>query len=237
MNKRDEIFNLFNKKLFAEKLDMEDFLKWTPPNKSEARVFACEHKDCCGVDENKHPIWTPAFGDVNTTVMVVGEAPSATGGLSIHFGGLFGDWENNARSPVVPLRDWVKDSDNYGTIPYFTDLAKCGSAKQQDKAELNVRIPKCVKYLLTEEIEIIKPETILCVGNRAYDSVSTLELKGKPKVFKLLHYSNQGTLPLSIEDKKQVIWKWQTHLLSDEDLARIPLSRIASNFWRKSRPA
>jgi uracil-DNA glycosylase len=235
MDRKEEIFSLFNRKLFAEKLEMEDFLKRTPPNSSEMRLFACEHRDYCKVAKSKHPIWTPALGDASAKVMIVGEAPSATERPGLHFGGLFSDWENDPRSPVVQLRNWV--GDNYEkTIPYFTDLAKCGVAKQQDKGLLKVRIPKCVDHLLQREIELLAPETILCLGNRAYDFVSELKT-GDADIFKLLHWSNRGSLPLSIEDKKEIIWKWQTGKLSGEKLAEIPLPKIASNFWRKSKPA
>jgi uracil-DNA glycosylase len=234
MHRKDEIFDLFNRKLFAERLEIKEFLTRTPPNSSERHVFACEHKDDCKVVRSKHPIWTPALGDENTAVMIVGEAPGAIEGPGVHFSGLFADWEYNPRSPGVQLRNWVKD--NYGTVPYFTDLAKCGLAKQQDKGLLKIRIPKCVEYLLQREIELLAPKTILCVGNRAYYFIRKLET-GKADIFKLLHYSRRSSLPLSIEDKTQIIWKWQTRLLSDEDLAKIPLSKIASNFWRKSRPA
>lgn len=229
MNKSDEIFNLFNQKLFAEKLEIKDFLKRTPRSKSETIVFACEHKEHCRVNQNKHPIWTPALGCEDTKVMITGEAPSKTEGLGIHFGGWFKDWENDPQSPVVPLRYWVEE--NYGTVPYFTDLAKCGLARQQDKAELKVRIPKCVEYLLTKEIEIIKTRTILCVGNTAYDFVRKLKLKEEPDVFKLLHWSNRGSLPLTIEDKKQIIWKWQVSSGSDkEKLVQLSLSNLS--FFR-----
>ncbi len=236
MARKDKIFDLFNEKLFAEKLQMRDFWERTLPNSSEMHVFVCKHKDDCKVVRSKHPIWTPALGDANTTVMIVGEAPSATEGPGLHFGGLFEDWENDPRSPVVQLRDWVKDRKNYGTIPYFTDLAKCGLAKQQGKGLLNVRIPKCMAYLLQKEIELVAPKTILCLGNRAYDFVSKLKTRDVD-IFKLLHWSNRASLPLSIEDKREIIWRWQTRKLSDKDLAEIPLPKIASNFWRKSRPA
>lgn len=235
MSKKDEIISLFNKKLFSNKLKREDFLNRTDlPSSSGAKVFTCQFRDNCNVDESKHPIWTPALGDDDTDVMVVGEAPSAGGGPGIHIGGLFGKWENSPKSPAVPMRDWVMN--NYGTIPHFTDLAKCGVERQKNKNELKKRIPNCIKYLLKEEIRIMHPKRLLCTGNTAYYFVLDLrqrnEISKDIELVKLTHYSRLASLPLSVEDKKNIIWKLEAGFLSHEMLARIPLCEL-SHFRRK----
>jgi len=220
MSKREEIIKLFNDKLFSNKLDPGEFLKKRKLNGKKARLFECKDADGCGVDPQKHPIWTPALGDENTAVMVVGEAPSATGGLGVHIGGLFEQWEDDPKSPVTDLRDWVKDNFG-GKVPYFTDLAKCGVANQRYKGELKPRIRKCMEHFLIQEIILIKPETILCMGKTAYDSLLESEKENRIKVDNIVwltHYARVASWPLNIEDKKNIIWEWEAGFLTDEEL-------------------
>ena len=83
MSKREEIIKLFNDGLFSGQLNDVDFMEGPHLlEEGEAKLFKCQHQVECKVDPQKHPIWTPALGDENTAVMVVGEAPSATGGLA-----------------------------------------------------------------------------------------------------------------------------------------------------------
>jgi len=222
MSKRKEIIKLFNDRLFSGLLDDRDFLKGPYLLKErKAKLFKCQHQVECKVDPQKHPIWTPALGDENTTVMVVGEAPSATGGLGVHIGGLFEQWKSDSKSPVTDLRDWVKDNCG-GKVPYFTDLAKCGVAKQKNKAGLTSRIKKCRERFLIEEIRILNPKWIFCIGNTAYKCMSKLitreRLSSQISLRKLMHYSRLASLPLTIEDKRNLIWKWEANFLTDEEL-------------------
>jgi len=222
MSKRDEIIALFNKKLFSLKLDDSDFLNKHPlPDDGKGRPFKCDCAQKCGVDPRKHPIWTPALGDEESEVMVVGEAPSATGGLGVNIGGLFEQWEDERKSHVTDLRDWVKDNLG-GKVPYFTDLAKCGVANQKNKAGLARRIKKCRERFLIEEIRILNPKWIFCIGNTAHKFVSELitreRLSSQISLRRLTHYSGLASLPLTIEDKKNLIWKWEAGFLRDEEL-------------------
>jgi hypothetical protein len=102
----------------------------------------------CNVRERKEPIWTPRFGDDNTRVMIVAEAPSKMAGLGLHVGGLLSGCSEDHRSPLYKLRDFVKE--NYKTTPYFTDLVKCGAASQEKRVKriLKKRAKTCVEALL-----------------------------------------------------------------------------------------
>ncbi|MGD0795674.1 MAG: uracil-DNA glycosylase family protein [Dehalococcoidales bacterium] len=210
MNKTDEIFKLFSEKMFNNKLEKADFLN------HHGRLtisFTCKYISECKVKSNKQPTWTAAIGsnkkgNDNFDIMAIGEAPSASEGIGMHMGRRFVSWKDNSESPVVAFRDWA--ACRYGTVPYFTDLAKCGVANQQNKNVLKKRFKNCIKYILLEEIKIIKPKTILCIGNVSYHYMGKLvkELGMKTNLVKLTHYSRQAQLPISIEDKMNIIWDW-----------------------------
>ena len=136
MTKNEKIF-----KLFSNNFQCDDFRK-----NGQALGFSCPHEKECNVNKHDQPIWSAAVGDENTSVMIVGEAPSKTGGPGPHIGGLLANWEVDKRSPVGSQRSFVQEY--YHTIPYFTDLAKCGVVRQQDKKALKHRIIKCIEYLL-----------------------------------------------------------------------------------------
>lgn len=214
MSKTTDIIDLFSEKMFSGNLKKETFL-----NRGELKIpFTCKYKFKCEVDEYLQPIWTAAIGsdkkgNDNFDIMAIGEAPSATEKVGVHMGGRFDSWKDNSESPVVPFREWVKSHNFEGigyVTPYLTDLAKCGVSKQKEKSVLNIRIPICVKHILEQEIKLIKPRVILCIGNVPFRYVSDLIKESYPKtaLFKLTHYGRQANLPLSIEDKMKIIWEW-----------------------------
>ena len=216
-------------KLFSKNFKDDDIFKIGP-----AKAFSCIHEKECDVNKKEEPIWSAAICDENTNIMIVGEAPSNTGGPGPHLGGLFKDWEANKKSHFDAQRKFVKKY--YHTIPYFTDLVKCGVAKQSNKKKLNKRIERCSDYLLVKEIQIIRPKFILCAGGVSHSILKKRQKENKIdssiKLVPLMHYSRQAGLPLSIEDKLNIIWKWQTNSGSRNEIKKMPLSVLS--YFKKS---
>ena len=114
----------------------------------------------------------------------------------------------------------------YKCIPHFTDLMKCGIAKQnrEQKRIFEIRKRNCVERYLRDEIRIIDPKVILCIGAMAYTAVVELKEKGAiapEQIVKLVHYSRQASLPLSAADKENVVWPFQAGMVPVEDLANL----------------
>ena len=146
--------------------------------------------------------------------MVVAEAPSVTRSRTgPHIGGRFADWTDEAS--VSSLLEFVRNY--YQTTPHFTDLMKCGFEKQAEKRRnkelTELRKEKCIKQFLLEEIRIIDPKVILCVGKEAFDALQKCQNECKVKKsitpVNLIHYSKQAGLPLTSDDKKKLIWPFQ----------------------------
>ena len=216
--------------LFKQCFGDQDFLK-----RGMSRQFHCPHSVDCGVFPEKEPIpiWTSYPGDEGTEVMIVAEAPSNTGGPGVHIAGRFADTEIDPRSPLHILKQFVKD--NYGTIPYFADLVKCGLSKQGDNKPIQNRATNCYEQLLRKEIEIIKPKTILCIGGLAQEFLKKRQSQGDISrdiaLVSLMHYSRRASLPLSNEDKMNIIWKKQANKISNSELSKIPLTELS--FFKK----
>ena len=221
MDKQREIRKIFSN------FDCDDFFKFGSP----IRSFHCDKESECGIDKKKEnePIWSPAFGDKKATVMFVAEAPSTTGGMGPHLGGLFRDWPSDSdRIKQGKIIDFIKFFTNeLNYYPYFTDLVKCGPANSGDKKTIEKRAQICVELFLLKEIEIINPTHIYCVGRRSYDWLSKYKLfqsNGNRIELKfLIHYSPQAGLPLKYEDKK-LIWQWQLGKLATNDIKLNQLS-------------
>ena len=218
MTKNEQII-----KLFEKVFKTDSFSK-----KGPAKEFACPFQTECKVDSKKEPIWSPILGDSQTRIMIVGEAPSSAGGKGphMHIGGYIKDkdYQGDER-PQNALFTFVKE--HYKTTPYFTNLMKCGVSQQtkEKKRVFNVRTKNCAEHFLLKEIEIIDPEVVLCVGKESWDALQSFQNKGRIKestelVF-LIHYSKQAGLPLTIEDKKKVIWPWQVGKLPKEKIFEI----------------
>ncbi|MFC1871382.1 uracil-DNA glycosylase family protein [Chloroflexota bacterium] len=193
---------------------------------------------CADADENKcacnskvEQIWTPSFGDEAATVMLVAEAPSTGGGIGPHLGGFWRDLHTFERQnqEFIRFRDYF--SKELGFIPYFTDLVKCGTQNTKNKALIRKRADYCGSRYLLQEIEIINPTSIFCIGRTSYDWLTKHKLAnkstGKPiNIHLLIHYSKQAGLPLTHEDKK-LIWKWQLSQPSDDSDMSVPLSKLS----------
>jgi uracil-DNA glycosylase len=210
------------------------------PRRCRKDEFICCHRcsDECNVRDRKEPIWTPRFGDENTDVMIVAEAPSSAGGPGLHVGGLLSECPKDAKSPLYKLRDFVKE--NYKTTPYFTNLVKCGVARQERrvKYKLETRVNKCVEALLLEEIRIMQPKIILCVGRLPYDYLKKHQSERVPKAKRiklrqLTHYSRQAGLHLDIEDKVKFIWRCEARLPRSAKVSLSELSHFKSKRTKR----
>jgi hypothetical protein len=162
----------------------------------EGIEFFCPDLKRCRVDPTREPIYTPYTGEKGSTLMAVAEAPSASNGVGPFCGGLFADVERHLdmkASPVNLVLHFVRHK--YGFIPHFTDVVKCGLAKQSDRRLLKKRFGNCRERFLVNEIKILKPEIILCFGRTAERNVNKV-LKnlppGKQEVKYLLHYSRNN---------------------------------------------
>jgi uracil-DNA glycosylase family 4 len=176
--------------------------------------FDCENRETCNADFAKIPIYSGCPGDVNTKIMVIGEAPSDAGKKNGGFiCGYFKDVAESGYSPLHIVKEFCQK--NYDCIPYFTDYCKCGVNRQVNKADLKLRFKNCFEKFLIKEIEAVKPEIIFALGNSVYRPLmyNLTQIKKaaseKVKIIKLLHYSNRACLPLSAKDKMNIIWKFQ----------------------------
>ncbi len=226
MSKNDEIFKLFSKNFKTNNFQIQRSIA--------ADSFCCKHEKECKVKKTEEPIWSPSVGNKDTPIMIVAEAPSGEGGEGPHIGGLFELRERSKKSPLYILRQFVKE--NWGTIPYFTNLVKCGVAKQQHKEVLNTRATHCFEYFLAREIKIIQPKIILCIGSLSYSSLKKYQLHNEIdrsiRLIPLMHYSRQAQLPLSPSDKAKIIWKWQADI-SRAQIGEMPLSELS--YFKKQR--
>jgi|GEM_PF-2803843 len=216
MSKTDKLISLFTTEFITD-----DFL-----SKGKAKDFRCPLIDKCAVNKAEEPIWSPALGDESTTIMIVGEAPSRRkkGGAGPHIGGQFKDWTDG--EAVHSLLRFVKS--HFGTIPYFTDVMKCGVASQtraHKNAVFEIRSRNCVKRFLLKEIEIIDPETILCLGKTSFIALKKAQesgaIKASIRLINLIHYGKQAGLPLTAKDKETILWPLQLGKVSVNSISNL----------------
>lgn len=205
-------------------------LRWREPVKH----FNCPNATGCDFRIRHESSWSPAFGDEESRVMLVAEAPSSKGGHGVgaYTGGVYRQWEAAFDPALVSLREFTREY--FGCVPHFTDLVKCGVARQTPGAKkvLTRRIKLCFEHLLREEIAILSPEVIVCVGERAFTELSAFQRAGNIsssiQLRNLLHYGRQASLPITPEEKLNIVWRLQ---LGDPLTARIS----DLEYIRKSR--
>ena len=198
-------------KLFSEAFEIKAF------DKSQKCRFYCEKKESCKVT-NIYPKYPGAMGDENTDIMLIAEAPSASKGYGAHNGGKVENFEKYKKSPLYAVVDFVKK--NYHTIPYFTDLVKCGFQNQNNKSTIKFRIDNCMEKFLFKEIEIINPKTIFAIGKVAYNNLKKhrQKISSNIKIISLIHYGRQANLPLSIDEKEKIIWPIEAGLVDKKSI-------------------
>lgn len=213
MNRNNKIAELFSQDFICK-----DFFQ-----RGKADAFHCPLQNECKVNQIEEPIWSPSLGDEGTEIMIVAEAPSGTGGLGPYIAGLTKDWKGE--KIVDALFNFVKK--HFSTVPYFTDLMKCGLAKQTKEAKkiFKNRISNCISHYLIKEIEIIKPRIILCLGSESYSALQKAKsnniINKNIEIIKLIHYGRQANLPLTIEDKENLIWPFQVNKISKESMVEL----------------
>ena len=232
MDKRDQIRNLFSSFICRD----DDFFSYDKTHRRlDSRIrFRCENEGTgkCAITKRSEPIWSPAFGDPDTKVMLVAEAPSTSGGVGPHVGGLFADWD------TWEFRDFFREE--LGYVPYLTDLVKCGPRDARDKTVVRKRARYCGERFLIEEIRIISPDSIYCVGRESYnwlvgyrDKSGLVNANGRDiRLEQIIHYSLQAGLPLTVADKK-MIWRWQLGRLAATYTDDVSLSSLS--FFQRQR--
>lgn len=228
--KSNNLVDLISKKLFR----IEDWKTRTIMD-SDSGNFLCPNKDKCnvvvGLKSNKKtdPILAPIFDfDVQgCDIMLIAEAPSSHRGNGLIFPGsmdkIFKS-DKFDKTPLFNLLNFFKENFPDKKL-YFTDIAKCGVASQSENKVLNRRVEICAEYMLLEEIRLLKPEGIYCIGNTSYEhlkkklepQLNDMEYSFSKNIKKLLHFGRQANLPLSDEDKAKIIWKIQCGLIKLED--------------------
>lgn len=199
---------------------------------SNSKRFICKYKDKCKFNIKNEACHTGYFGDDNSKVMLIAEAPSTSGGKGVFRGGNTKNITRNKKSELYDLIEFIKKE--YGYYPYFTDAIKCGVAKQNNKGNiLKIRKKYCVEYLL-KEILIMNPDEIICIGNMSKKIINEnkdkiiRDLNKEVKIRNLIHYSKQGSLPLHIEDKKNIIWRIQCGKLSKKEIEKTSILNLKS---------
>lgn len=225
MTKNDRIKNLFKTK-FGDG-------EWDATGKRTICKFKCTK---CSI-EPKSPRYSGLLGSDDTDVMLIAEAPSASNGVDAYFGGQLEIVlpKLKASKSLGQLIDFTKSD---GKTPYFTDVCKCGVSKQNKKSGLSkARQKNCINNFLKDEILIIEPRIIYCIGKTAYIAIKTLKndksiAEESPKLFdilkqaqivELIHYSNQAGFPLKDSDKL-IIWEIQSGRIPKKDFAAKILS-------------
>jgi hypothetical protein len=156
--------------------------------------------------------------------MLVAEAPSTTGGKGPHLGGLFADWYeiNKKWQDIIKFREFFKDA--FTSMPYYTDLIKCGPVNTKMKTLIRHRADICAEKFLLKEIEIIDPDFICCIGKESFEWLKNKQLiNSRHKIIELvwlIHYSKQAGLPLKPIDK-ELIWRWQLGRVPNVSLSRL----------------
>ena len=225
MSKTDQLISLFK----------ADFITRDFHTKGKATDFICPLMDKCVVNKAEEPIWSPALGDEGTTIMIVGEAPSRRkkGGAGPHIGGQFEDWTKG--EAVHSLLRFVKS--HFSTVPHFTDVMKCGVVSQtiaHKKAVFEIRTRNCVDRFLLKEIEIVNPETILCLGKTSFIALMKAQedgaIKRSIRLVNLIHYGKQASLPLTSKDKETILWPLQLGKISVSSISNLSaIKKIVEN--------
>ncbi len=185
----------------------------TPIRDPKRVKMVCKWEQECEFDPTCESCWTPWTGDGKARFMVVAEAPSTR--------------KKGSEGPcVAPPFNKVKDSksdlsvlaefidENFTGIPYFTDVLKCGISNQTSahkKAKFEKRFDKC-RGFLEREIEILDPEFIIAVGSYAREKLKIILTdmqRPNVEVINLLHYSRNAALPVTTDEKKDLIWPLQ----------------------------
>jgi len=189
------------------------------PDKIESiATFKCDCQSKCQVNLSKEASYTPLLGDEGSKYMIVAESPSTSQGKGCFLGGRSQNTVPTKRNDnIKSFLEYVRGI-NDGKYPYFTDIVKCGLEQTQSKGKLTFRKRNCIEKYLIKEIQIVNPQTIICLGSFAYNEIMTLiknnKIDASIKVVQIMHYSNRASLTMSIEDKMKIIWPMELDLLT-----------------------
>lgn len=229
MTKNDRLIKLFIEE-FGEPIE--------PLSEGKVECYfkcKCQFKATrpCDIDRNSLK-YTGILGHTDTDIMVIAEAPSATNGNGAYFGGQLETMLHKLKG-ANQLKLLIEFAKEDGKYPYFTDINKCGVPDQSRKNGLNkIRRDNCIDTFLKQEILIIEPRLIYCIGQTAYKAIIDLKnntslnnenpelskILGAAHIVELLHYSQQAGIPLSAQDK-ETIWKIQAGRTTRKEFASL----------------
>lgn len=211
-----------------------DFSSSNPTND-----FKCQNILKCDVHLENETACTGRFGNPNSEMMVVAEAPSTSGGSGCKVltpfeegfeDKLFVNPKTGKPKPdnFKKLIKFLKSINN-NMYPYFTDAVKCGTNHTSNKSKLTKRKTLCSETFLMAEINILKPKIIICLGSFAREIVEKLQntnrINTDINIVQIAHFSNRASLTLSIDDKVEVIWPLQLKQL-DYESAQEKISKL-----------
>lgn len=213
MSKHEQILTLFRERY----ANFDVF----PARAATTPGFKCTHCEACDVNlgKDKEASYTSLLGDEQATYMVVAESPSKANGSGCWLGGLSKNaGSGKGNDNIQRFFDYIKHQDQ-GRYPYFTDVVKCGLEKTSVKAKLAIRKQHCIDTYLEQEIRIMQPKVIVCLGRFAFTEVQPVARRVDPaiRVVPIMHYSNRASLTMDIEDKVKVIWPLELGLVSPEE--------------------
>lgn len=213
MSKHQQILQLFRDRY----ADFDVFPETATPTVG----FKCAHCTNCNVNlgKDKEASYTPLLGDEDANYMVVAESPSKGNGAGCWLGGLSRNAGSGKKNDNIQrFFDFIKKQDQ-GRYPYFTDVVKCGLERTSVKDKLAIRKQACLITYLEQEIRIMQPKVIICLGRFAYDEVKPVAERINPtiRVVPIMHYSNRASLTMDIMDKINVIWPLELGLVTQEE--------------------
>jgi len=163
----------------------------------------CDHQRDCEFRPGEDACMGLLWGGDDSKILVIGEAPSGED--------ITNSQKWNATYDFGVVRDFL--GKKYGMTPHFTDAVKCGfgSGKNIDKKgkrSFKKRFQNCKEYL-KEEIDLIKPEKVFCMGKKSYENVIQnvkYLFEKEMDVYYLTHYSKLTNLQIKIGDKEKIVW-------------------------------
>lgn len=141
---------------------------YTAFKKLNSVVLAC--RNCALCDSRINAVY--GRGEFTAKIVVIGEAPGADEDLSgLPFVGKAGKILDEVLARAISNKYDVKIKDGYDLIKdnfYITNVVKCRPPK--NRRPTKQEILTCKGYII-KQIELIRPQYILCIGRTALDFV------------------------------------------------------------------
>lgn len=136
------------------------------------------YKNCKRCDDITTPMSLPR-GNIRAKYMIVGQNPAGKGKLDNNFLPMF---TNDTKSKF--LIDILKENGIYLDC-WFTNIVNCSTKDNKvNKDQKN----NCLSRLQLQ-IDLIKPQKIICLGNEAFSQINKLSNIENIQIIKVPHYS------------------------------------------------